>query len=59
MHCSSGQCTPALQTPKGVEGMRLSQGKTVVIILGGHLAPARVSTGAPLLRITSGAWHDL
>jgi quercetin dioxygenase-like cupin family protein len=31
VHCSSGQCTLLLQTPEGVEAVRLSQGKTVII----------------------------
>jgi mannose-6-phosphate isomerase-like protein (cupin superfamily) len=54
VHCSSGQCTLLLQTPEGVEAVRLSQGKTVVIPRG-TWHTARVSTRAQLLHVTSGA----
>jgi hypothetical protein len=45
VHSSSGQCTLLLQTPEGVEAVRLNQGKTVIIPRG-TWHTARVSTRA-------------
>jgi hypothetical protein len=57
VHCSSGQRTLLLQTPEGVEAVRLSQGKTV-IIPGAPGTPPGLAPG-PNSRTSPVGWHDL